>query len=68
MEISDEWFSKGSILKQFLFNIFTSDTDSGIKCTLSKFVDDTKLWSVVNTAEGWGAILKDLDRLSSGPR
>ena len=57
----DVWISAekclGSVLGLRLFKIFISDINSGIECTLSKFIDDTKLCGVRQDA-----IQRDLDR------
>lgn len=43
----------GPILGLVLFDTFIKDMDSGIKCSLCKFADDTKLSCAVGPAEEW---------------
>ena len=51
------------MLDQCSLHNFVNDINIGIKHTLSKFVDDTKLCGAANTLKGQYAIQKELDRL-----
>ncbi|KAJ7425714.1 rna-directed dna polymerase from mobile element jockey-like [Willisornis vidua] len=68
METSDKCCRQGSILGLAPFNIFVSDMDSGIECTISKFANNTKLCAVVDTLDGRDGIKKDLNSLERWAR
>ncbi|GAB0186890.1 mitochondrial enolase superfamily member 1 [Grus japonensis] len=59
---------QGSVLGPALFNNFVGNMDSGIKCTLSKFADNTKLCGAVDMLEGRDPIQRDLERWARANR
>lgn len=54
---------RGSVLALSLFSIFVSDTDSGIKGTLSRSATDTKLCGAVNLLQRRDGIQRGLEGL-----
>lgn len=55
-----------SVLGPVLFNIFVSNLDSGIECTLIKFMDDTRLSDVVDMLEGRDATQREQHAVQQG--
>ena len=53
----------GHVLGLVLFNVFINDIDNELKCTLSKFADDTKLSGTGDKIESWDFIQRDPNML-----
>lgn len=51
------------MLGSALSNVFISDLDDGIECTLARFADSTALGGAVNMLDGRAAHRRDLNSL-----
>ena len=56
---------QGSILEPLVFTIFIGDIDEEVLCEISKFADDPKIASRVNTLNDTRSIQRTLDKLVS---
>ena len=54
---------QGSVLEPLLFTILIDDIDEQVICEISKFADDTKITSQVNTLNGVRSLQRNLDKL-----
>mgnify|MGYP003349270433 CR=1 FL=1 len=55
---------QGSVLGPLLFVIYINDLDEGLSCNISKFADDTKIGSVINSENDSLSLQKNLNMLS----
>ena len=63
LEIGGKWCR--TLLGLMFFCV--REIGSGAECSLSRSVDDTELWAVVSTPEGWGATKWTWTGLSTRP-
>ena len=54
---------QGSVLGPLLFTIFIDDIDEGVLFKISKFADDTKIASHVNTLNDIRSVQRTFDKL-----
>ena len=57
---------QGSVLGPLLFTIFMDDIDEEVLCKISKFADDTKIASRVNTFNDIRSMQRTLDNYLLG--
>ena len=55
-------YPKAQYLDQF-YSPYINDIDTGVKCKVSKFADDTKLGYPCKTKEDCNIIQQDLDKI-----